>query len=309
MAIPQRIRAYEGRYAIVDGIPFRMLVAARNAPALMAGFPIDAEAARRLLPGHQIHPLRLWNGRGLLIFTVIDYRETNIGQYIEFSIGLACTHGARPAPRLLPGLLMGWYGTGQYILDLPVSTEVSVKGGKGIWGMPKHQANLSYTITDSVVASQYEKDGQFAVRIEIDRPATANLPMRMSATNYCEFRGMLMASRIHVRGRAGVNLFGRAKARLYVGDHPRVASLRALDIDPNPLFTAFIPAATGVLDDAIQSWFLTYDRPPMNQPEGLDSVIDLQQGQEWLSAPSFADVEAYRVGKINPERANAPTPS
>jgi hypothetical protein len=40
-------------------------------------------------------------------------------------------------------------GTGQYIPDLPVSSEISVKGGKGIWGMPKHKSNLDFKITDT----------------------------------------------------------------------------------------------------------------------------------------------------------------
>ena len=38
MAIPKRIKRYEGRYALVDDIPYKMPVSARNSPALMAGF-------------------------------------------------------------------------------------------------------------------------------------------------------------------------------------------------------------------------------------------------------------------------------
>jgi len=35
---------------------------------------------------------------------VIDYRKTDIGSYIEYSLAIACTKGARPAPRLLPAI-------------------------------------------------------------------------------------------------------------------------------------------------------------------------------------------------------------
>ena len=121
----------------------------------MAAFSINAEKARALLPGNEIYPLRLWN-KGVLVITVIDYRDTAIGKYIEYSIAIACTHGPKPAPRLLPAVLMNNYGTGQYVYDLPVSTEISVKGGKGIWGMPKHQANLDFL--------NHRFNGQFAVR-------------------------------------------------------------------------------------------------------------------------------------------------
>ena len=52
-------------------------------------------------------------------------------------------------PPLLPLVFQKTFGLGQYVVDLPVSTEVSVKGGKGIWGMPKHQANLDFVVTDA----------------------------------------------------------------------------------------------------------------------------------------------------------------
>ena len=130
--LPKRIKNYTNKFSLVDGIPFKLPVAAVNSPALMAIFPIDAEKAKDFLPAG-IHPLRLWNS-ALLIVTVIDYRETPIGKYVEYSIAIGCTHGEKPAPRLLPAIFMNWFKTGQYVVDLPVSSEVSVKGGKGIWG-------------------------------------------------------------------------------------------------------------------------------------------------------------------------------
>src|SRR5690606_9240704 len=194
---PKRIKRYTGRYALVDNIPYTMPISAKDSPALMAGFSSDWETANALLPGNEVHALKLPNGRAVLLVTVINYLHTSIGKYIEYSIAIGCTHGPKPAPRVLNALLMKTYGTGQYILDLPVSTEVSVKGGKGIWGMPKHQANLDFVVTDTTVSSQYEKDGQFAFRIEIDRPKSSSLSLKVGTTNYCQYRNMLMASYIY----------------------------------------------------------------------------------------------------------------
>src|SRR5438132_7641316 len=205
MGIPRRLQKQAGRYSLVDGIPFHLPVYCRNSPCLMAAFSINAEKARALLPGNEIYPLCPWN-KGWLVITVIDYRDTVIGKYIEYSIAIACTHGSRPAPRLLPAVLMNSYGTGQFVYDLPVSTEISVKGGKGIWGMPKHQANLDYIIGDETVSSQYDLDGQMVMKIEIERPKRAWLPLNMGAINYCQFRGMLMKSQIHFKAKLGFSL-------------------------------------------------------------------------------------------------------
>lgn len=292
---PKRIKSYTGRYALVDHIPYQMPVSATDSPALMAGFACDWEKANALLPGNEVHALRLPNGRAALLITVINYLNTSIGKYIEYSIAIGCTRGAKPAPSILNTLLMKAYGTGQYILDLPVSSEISVKGGKGIWGMPKHQANLDFIVTETSVSSQYEKDGQFAFRIEIERPKRPRLRVKIGTANYCRFRNMLMASYIYFNTHASINLLGKARARLYIGEHPKTAFLKDIDINPDPFFTMYMPEANGVLDDHFECWFMTYDEPPSIMPEGLESVFDLGKGEDWLSPPSITDYEKYRI--------------
>jgi hypothetical protein len=282
---PERLLEQSGRYSLVDGIPFHLPVACVNSPVLMAVFSIDPVKAQALLPGNELYAFRLWK-RGLLVVTVINYLQTTIGKYIEFSIAIACTHGSKPAPRLLPGLFMGPFGTGQYVVDLPVSTEISVKGGKGIWGMPKHQASLDYIIGDRTVSSQYDLDGQLAAKIEILKPASERFTLGTAATNYCCFRGMLFASSINFSGKAGFSLFKKGSALLTIGDHPRMQKLKDLEISQEPIATAFIPQANGILDDHIESWFLSSPQPPAVQPEGLESVVNLGLSQQWLAPPS-----------------------
>jgi hypothetical protein len=286
MRLPQRIGAETGRYSLVDGIPFKLPVASHHSPALMAAFTIDADKAAGLLPGSELHPLMLWRRRGLLLITVVDYTSTNIGKYIEFSIAIAVTHGLRPAPALLPALFRGHYDMGQYVYDLPVSTEISVKGGKGIWGMPKHQANLDFRIGRRSVSSQYDLDGKLAMRITVRRPQWTGLPLRMSAANFCQFRGMLWKSTIYFHGHIGASVLRGGAAELLIGDSPRTAPLRELDISRRPLFTAFFPASAGILDDHFEAWFLGSDELPDIDPEGLKSVVDLGLSQVWPPPPS-----------------------
>jgi hypothetical protein len=283
--IPKRLKRQAGRYALVDGIRFALPVNSEDTPSLMAVFPINAHRAAELIPGSEVHPLRLWGDRGALVVTVVNYEVTDIGRYVEFSIAIACTHGAHPAPRFIPALLTGHYGTGQFVFDLPVSSEISVKGGKGIWGMPKHQANLDFVIEKRTVSSQYDLDGELAMRIEIDRPRFAGLPFAAAAANYSAFRGMLMKSYIYFKGKAGFNLPFTNSGRLVLGNHPRLAPLKELDISQRPLITGWFPQTAGVLDDHFEGWFLHYEQPPTEIPEGLESVVDLGQSQEWLPPP------------------------
>jgi hypothetical protein len=288
MAIPKRLLKQAGRFARVDGIPYNLPVNSDNAAVIMAGFPANYEIARSMLPGNEVHPVRLLNGKAVFIVTVVDYRVTDIGKYIEYSIALACTHGTKPAPKLIPALFMKFYGTGQYILDLPVSTEISVKGGKGIWGMPKHQASLDFIEGPEKISAQYDLDGEMVMRLDVNRPNRIILPLNMGAANYCQFRGMLMKSYIYFKGKAGITLNNKNAANIVLGDHPKAKILKALQIENQPFFTAYLPKTIGVLDDYFESWFLSYLQLPATQPEGLESVINLGYGEEWLPNPNRA---------------------
>ena len=286
MGIPRRQRRLAGHHALVDGIAFAMPVASKRAASIIAAFPIDLGEATKLLPPGDVHPFR-YGDKALLVATVVDYRETVIGPYIEYSLAIACTQGAKPAPAYLPALLMGTFGTGQYVHDLPVSSEISVKGGKGIWGMPKHQANLDFAEGKAWVSSQYDLDGQMVARFDVRVPKSFWLPLNMAAVNYCTFRGMIMKSTIHVRGRAGVHLMKAEAARLILGDHPRADSLRRLRIEPKPVFAAYLPKVTGLLDDRFECWFVTPDAAPIAPiGEGLETTVGLRTGQAWLAPPA-----------------------
>lgn len=285
MGAPDRQRRITGTHAFVDGIRFTMPVDSVESSAVIAAFPCNLEAARAVIPPADVHPFRYF-GRALLVVTVIDYRKTDIGRYIEYSIAIACTKGARPAPPLLPALFQRAFGTGQFVHDLPVSTEVSVKGGKGIWGMPKHQANLDFRAGREWVSSQYDLDGQMVSRLDVRVPKSFPFPLNAGAANYCEFRGMMMRSWIYFRGKAGVHLMRPDAARFLIGDHPRCDVLRRFEHRPEPLFAAYVPDVKGLLDDYLDCWFVTMTEPPAAPiGEGLETTYPLGIGQEWLAPP------------------------
>ena len=126
----------------------------------------------------------------------------------------------------------------------------------------------------------------------MQRPKRAWLPVSMAASSYSQFRGMLMKAYSYIGGKAGFSVLDKRACRLYIGDHPRVRPLKELEIGSRPFFTAFIPSASGILDDHLECWFLAYDEPPSVQPEGLESVVDLGLSQEWLDPPSASLPEA-----------------
>lgn len=302
--VPARQERLRGQHAFADGIKYVMPVNSDDSPVLMAAFPINKRAAASVLPGSEMRPFSL-GGKGLLVVTVVNYKSTDIGKYIEYSLAIAITHGTRPAPPILPLLFQKTFKLGQFVVDLPVSTEISVKGGKGIWGMPKHQANLDFVVTDTTVSAQYDKDGHLGCYIEIERPAAPSplgLPLKLAASNYCAFRNMLWKSDIYFEATGDIALGAQAKARLILGDAPGVEPLKKLQVESKPVFTAWLPQAHGVLDDHYEAWFLTApteaDAAALNGGNMMDSVTDLGQSQQWLTPPDRTRVRnAASAGK------------
>ena len=291
MRSPRRQRALAGHHALVDGIPFDLPVNSADSPALVAAFSVDRAAAAALLPGEELLPVPWPGGRALLVVTVIDYRTTDIGKYVEFSVAVACVHRRAGDGLLRTVLRERTSAFGQFVVDLPVSSLVSVKGGKGIWGMPKHQAHLDFRVTDTQMSSQYDLDDQLALRISVERPRGVRVPLRnLAAANYCQFRGMLWKSSISFSDRAEVAFGSRARAALLLGTHPRTAALHTLDIAADPVFVACLPHSHGILDDHLEGWFLTSDTPlsPAAAGEGLADVVDLPATEQWLAAPTAA---------------------
>ncbi|MET4540673.1 hypothetical protein ABIE37_002461 [Arthrobacter bambusae] len=304
--VPRRQERLRGQHAFADGIKYVMPVNSDDSPVLMAAFPINKRAAAAALPGSEMRPFTL-GGKGLLVVTVVNYKSTDIGKYIEYSLAIAITHGSRPAPPILPLLFQKTFKLGQFVVDLPVSSEVSVKGGKGIWGMPKHQANLDFVVTDSTVSAQYDKDGQLGCYIEIERPAApgaTRLPLKLAASNYCVFRNMLWKSDIYFEATGDIALGAQAKARLILGDAPGVEPLKDLQVESKPVFTAWLPQAHGVLDDHYEAWFLTaptqLEAVALRGGDMMDSVVDLGQGQEWLAPPDRSRVPGAAVPSADP---------
>lgn len=296
--VPRRQERLRGQYARADGIKYVMPVNSDDSPVLMAAFPIDKRAAAAVLPGTELRPFSL-GGKGLLVVTVVNYKSTDIGKYIEYSLAIAITHGSRPVPPILPLIFQKTFKLGQFVVDLPVSTEISVKGGKGIWGMPKHQANLDFVVTDSSVSAQYDKDGKLGCYIEIERPEPLGLPLKLAASNYCAFRNMLWKSDIYFEATGDIALGAQAKARLILGDAPGVEPLKKLQVESKPVFTAWLPEAHGVLDDHYEAWFLTAPTEAgaadIRGGDMLDSVAGLGQGQEWLAPPDRGRVPGAAV--------------
>ena len=47
----------------------------------------------------------------------------------------------------------------------------------------------------------------------------------------------------------------------------------------------------------MESWFLTFREPPARAPEGLESVVGLGLGRDWLAPPDDPEAAGAAAGR------------
>jgi hypothetical protein len=153
--------------------------------------------------------------------------------------------------------------------------------------MPKHQANLSFEESNEAIVAQYEADGKLGMAVRVARPEGPAVPLSLSVASYAHFRGILFKAYLYFEGKANIAVGKDKAAQLVLGDHPRIAALQKLKIARDPVFTACLSEARGILDDHFEGWFVTSQSAIAQPDEGLSTVVDLGLGKEWLPPPKI----------------------
>lgn len=113
---------------------------------MLALFPARYRPLRELMPDPRFVPARLAPGLGAVAIGCLEHRDTDIGPYNEVGISIPLNH---PSFLLnLPGLAL-WNGDrrGQihsFMLHLPVTTEIALRGGVDLYNFPKFLAAIEF---------------------------------------------------------------------------------------------------------------------------------------------------------------------
>src|SRR5262249_32650097 len=110
------------------------------------------------LPGRPFLARELSPGRTALALFVVDYRESDLGQYRELGIGFVVTPGA---DRLALGL---------YTWALPVTDQHSCDSGRMVWGYPKTLQDLEFIYEPNSVTCTLRRRRQEASVLKFTLP-------------------------------------------------------------------------------------------------------------------------------------------
>lgn len=127
---------------------------------------------RELLPTSKLVPAEMLPGRGLLGFLAGDYRDTSIGPYREFMIAIPVRYRPRFNPPLFPALRMAAsLSLEAYVWQLPLTSEVGLRAGIDIWGLPKFLAEIDFAEDADKVSCSLREEGKHILTLEMKKNA------------------------------------------------------------------------------------------------------------------------------------------
>lgn len=196
-------------------------------------FSVSLERVRDLLPS-SLSPLRVSPRTGTVLFLSIEYHSVDRGTfepYNEFGVLIPATHGSA-VPLLSPG------GVGGYVWCLPVTTESSCALGDEIWGYPKVVGDIDIADTGSRRRTTVTIDGDHFITVEIERPPTVDLGLRIPTESYTEQDGTVLREPLAFEGEMGLWPFS-SRVSYSLGDHSRAEQLRQLGIGDRALVRCY----------------------------------------------------------------------
>lgn len=113
---------------------------------MLALFPARYRAVRDLLPDPRFVPARLAPGLGVVAVACLEHRDTDIGPYGE--VGIAIPLDDATSRLNLPGRAL-WNAerheqSHAFVVHLPVTTEVALRGGIEFYGFPKFLGEIGF---------------------------------------------------------------------------------------------------------------------------------------------------------------------
>jgi hypothetical protein len=191
----------------------------RDASAGTAMFEVDASAAQRLVPGDEFVVVEASPGRCQLVLAVIDYRDNDLGDYLEVGLTLFVTPRAG-----------GEAGT--YIVRLPVDQEFTCAAGRAIWGFPKSVEDIALDYAPDHVTATLRMDGELVLRLTLPRGGDETMPPLPMVT-YTHIDGIAHATGFSQGGDGAQVVAGGEGVTLELGEHALAKDLAGLGL-PGP---------------------------------------------------------------------------
>lgn len=203
----------------IAGRTVTMPVQVRDASAGTVLWDVDATAAQALLPA-DFEVAETAPGRANLAIALVDYRDNDLGSYLEIGIILFVRPRAGGEE-------------GNFIVHLPVDQEFTCEAGQRIWGFPKTVESIERVDGDGSTTWTLQMDGELVLRLTMPRGGSDEAPA-LPMTSYTVLDGAPHATAFSQWGKGSQLVIGGEGVALELGSHPIAKELESLGLPAEP---------------------------------------------------------------------------
>lgn len=208
----------------IDDRTVTMPVQVRDASAGTVLFEVDASAAQALLPA-TFEVAETAPGRTNLAIALVDYRDNDLGAYLEVGIILF----VQPA---------GGGEVGNFIVHLPVDQPFTCEAGQRIWGFPKTLQTIDRADGDGTTTWTLTMDGEHVLTLTAPRGGEDEAP-RMPMTSYTLIDGRPHATAFTQWGTGSGVVAGGDGVHLELGTHRVAKELASLGLPSDAVLSTW----------------------------------------------------------------------
>jgi hypothetical protein len=234
--------------ASIAGVRGKLPTFYREARCLTAVFPARLLEMRKRLPDRRFVPAHVVPGIGAVYLAAFEYRDTDIGPYNEFAVGFLLNspdYPRVPGYNLLRQLLHNSYHA--YVRHLPVTTEVSLRGGVDLYNYPKSIASIDFSDSADRVGCELGEGEELICRLTTRKIPAPRSGIIKFFTHVYQYR-QPQAAEMKVNARSFGMALGHAGVECVLGDtHPVALELQDLLITTTAMVYYYIPDMQAIL--------------------------------------------------------------
>ncbi|MBU0994397.1 MAG: acetoacetate decarboxylase family protein [Proteobacteria bacterium] len=218
-----------------------------NAASFTGIFTADTEKVKAHLPFPDMKPVEIFPGRALVALTALEYKDTDIDPYNEFSVAVLITYRERNIPvySLLKQLFQNSLKT--YILSLPVTTDRARRGGVELGGYPKFLAEIEFKDTPGervcVVST-----GNHRLLTFYGKKTKTQKGRKIHAKVYTSMQGKAMSANLYMNQKEFSQTLGKGNSGIDIGSGHLVCDiLNNIGLSKHPLAYQYVPNYEAIL--------------------------------------------------------------
>lgn len=231
---------------VIAGQRAKVPIFYRDGSSITALLPASARRLRRILPDPRYRPATLLPGVGIVGLTALDYRDTDIGPYGEFSVSVFLRPPFSPGGR---GVL-GQYRRRQlhgFIWHLPVTTEIALRGGVDYYNFPKFIARIEFEEAEGEVRCRLSEGGE-AIATVSGRRIPTRRDMQMQQFIHLWMDGQPQSTEFKIHAHEWASSWGSRNVRVELGErHPVARGLRGVLLSTRPVGYLYMPRFEAIL--------------------------------------------------------------